>query len=257
TGARHYLKDLYPYFDDSRSSPLVQATIRGSKKVRGDPIHRKPPLRTSHIQFFVDKATQTQKYDDLLFATIIACAFYGCHRTGELVVPNRKALRDWRKIIKRSTLRFDGGRAGYHLPYHKADPFYRGTEILFTAQEALGRWSSTAWKIYIRDNPSVRAEQELAQLRLNQLAARIHLSMFSLCYLIFSSFCSFLSSRYTFFFTPPSSPQQHSLAYIALSRSAECIWASACVVANPDFSDEQQRLPSQIIFIPGYLLSPG
>ncbi|THU91098.1 hypothetical protein K435DRAFT_555066, partial [Dendrothele bispora CBS 962.96] len=111
TGARHYLKDIYPYFDDSRSSPLVQATIRGSKKVRGDPVHRKPPLRTSHIQSFVDKATHSQKYDDLLFATIIACAFYGCHRTEELVVPNRKALCDWHKIIKRSTLRFDGGHA--------------------------------------------------------------------------------------------------------------------------------------------------
>ncbi|THU91096.1 hypothetical protein K435DRAFT_863739 [Dendrothele bispora CBS 962.96] len=129
------LHDLYAYFDDSRSFPLVQATICGSKKVRGDPIHCKPPLRTSHIQSLVDKATHTRKYDDLLFATIITCPFYGCHCTGELVMPNCKALCDWRKIIKHSMLRFDGGCAGYHLPYHKADPFHRGTEILFTAQE--------------------------------------------------------------------------------------------------------------------------
>jgi len=128
----------------------------------------------------------------------------------------------------------------YHLPYHKGDPFYRGTDVLFTRQEvadpvsllreyerlrdkhhgartalflredgrnptrswfdtkffavlgqdygghspraggatflaglglseeiiqAIGRWSSAAWKIYIRDNPTVRAEQQLAALR--------------------------------------------------------------------------------------------
>ena len=151
------------------------------------------------------------------------------------------SLRDWRKIIKRASLQFSFGRAGYHLPYHKGDRFYRGTDILFTSQEvanpvsllqdyvkhrdavhggraalficengshptrswfekkffavldrsfgghspraggatfyaslglsediiqALGRWSSEAWKIYIRDNATIRAELQLAAIRL-------------------------------------------------------------------------------------------
>jgi hypothetical protein len=33
--------------------------------------------------------------------------------------------------------------------------------------QALGRWSSEAWKIYIRDNPTVRAELQLSFLRLS------------------------------------------------------------------------------------------
>ena len=33
-------------------------------------------------------------------------------------------------------------------------------------QSGLGSWSSTAWKIYIRDNPTVRAEQQLAVLQM-------------------------------------------------------------------------------------------
>jgi hypothetical protein len=41
TGVRHFLHELYPAFDDNRASPSVQATIRGSKKVRADPIRRK------------------------------------------------------------------------------------------------------------------------------------------------------------------------------------------------------------------------
>jgi hypothetical protein len=38
TGVRHFLKDLYPDFDTHRCHPLLTTTIRGSKKVRGDPV---------------------------------------------------------------------------------------------------------------------------------------------------------------------------------------------------------------------------
>ena len=239
TGVRHFLHDFYPDFDTNRFSPLVQATIRGSKKTRADPVHRKQPLRISHLSAFLDTAHRTQDYDDLLFITIMSCCFYGCHRSGELVLKGKKNV-DWHKIIKRSSLHFSGGYAGYRLPYHKTDPFYRGTDILFSPQEvadpvallreftqardalhgarrplfirqdgshptrtwfdskffslvdrsfgghslraggatfyaalglsetvimALGRWSSEAWKIYIHDNPCVRAALQLATLR--------------------------------------------------------------------------------------------
>ena len=239
TGARHFLHRLYPSFDDNRASPLVQATIRGSKKVRADPVRHKQPVRIEHLLSFEAAAHSSGSYDDLLFAMIVSCCFYGCHRSGELVLKSKKEV-DWRKIIKRSSLRFSPGYAGYRLPYHKTDPFFHGTDILFSAQQhadpvtllknfvrrrdklhgarralflredgshptrawfdsklfsfvdrsfgghslraggatfyaslglsesiimALGRWSSEAWKIYIRDNPGVRAAIQLAALR--------------------------------------------------------------------------------------------
>ncbi|KAJ7150092.1 hypothetical protein C8R43DRAFT_823077, partial [Mycena crocata] len=135
TGARHFLQDLYPDFDENRKHPLVQATIRGSKKIRADPVHRKLPLRPSHLATFLEIALVTGTYDDFLFIVILSCCFYACHRSGELIQKNQKALVDWRKIIKRGTLTFERGRAGYRLPYHKGDPFYRGTDILFTEQD--------------------------------------------------------------------------------------------------------------------------
>ncbi|KAF5369108.1 hypothetical protein D9615_010430 [Tricholomella constricta] len=240
TGVRHFLRDIYPDFDTNRAHPLVQTTIRGSKKIRADRVKRKLPLRVAHLSQFLAIARETGSYDDLLFAVIISCCFYACHRSGELVQKNGSALFDWRKVIKRTSLQFSEGHAQYFLPYHKSDPFYRGTDILFTPQEvldpvallreyatrrdrlhgsrpalflcedgshptrswfdrrffrvlgrdfgghspraggatfyaglglsedviqALGRWSSSAWKIYVRENPAVRAELQLAALR--------------------------------------------------------------------------------------------
>ena len=238
TGVRHFLHELYPTFDDNRASPSVQATIRGSKKVRADPVRRKQPIRTEHLSAFVHSALVSHNYDKFLFATIMSCCFYGCHRSGELILKSKKDV-DWRKIIKRSSIQFSPGYVGYRLPYHKTDPFFTGTDILFNSQEiadpvtllqqyivfrdklhgarrplflredgshptrawfdsilfsfvdksfgghsaraggatfyaslglsesvimALGRWSSEAWKIYIRDNPCVRAALQLATL---------------------------------------------------------------------------------------------
>jgi hypothetical protein len=187
-------------------------------------------------------AQETHSYDDLLFATILSCAFYACHQIGEMVCKSDKSLHDWRKVIKWGSLSFTPNHANYHLPYHKADRFYQGTDILFMMQEiadpvhllhdyitlqdsihgakttlfltqdgsvpsrhwfdqrfftrldqsfgghsacaggatfyaslglskdiiqALGRWSSQSWRIYIRDNPSIRAEAQLAAIRLH------------------------------------------------------------------------------------------
>jgi hypothetical protein len=233
SGAHHFLAELYPDFERNRASPSVQATIAGMRKIRADPITRKAPLRTCHL--LEQMARATDNYDDWLFAAILSCAFYGCHRMGELITSNDHSLRDWRKIIKRGSLAFEGRRMSYTLPYHKGDHFEDlveqavGSPILLMQEyllrrdirhgakaalflcadgnspsrswfdrrffkvldrsfgghsarvggatfyaalgltedviQALGRWSSQAWKIYIRDNPSVRAEAQLASIR--------------------------------------------------------------------------------------------
>ena len=136
TGTHHFLHELYPNFDDNHASPSVQATIqvRGSKKVCTDPVHRKQPIHPEHLLAFMETAHRTHNYDDLLFATIMSCCFYGCHRSGELVLKGKKQV-DWQKFIKLSSLHFSPGYVGYRLPYHKTDPFYCGTDILFATQD--------------------------------------------------------------------------------------------------------------------------
>jgi hypothetical protein len=54
---------------------------------------------------------------------------------GKLVQKNDRSLFDWRKIIKRAFLTFENGHAQYRLPYHKGDPFFHGTDVIFTCQD--------------------------------------------------------------------------------------------------------------------------
>jgi len=72
SSASHFLADLYPSFNTSRSHPLVKATIRGSKKVRADSIKQKLPLRPAHLTTFLSMAQAFKSYDDFLFATILS-----------------------------------------------------------------------------------------------------------------------------------------------------------------------------------------
>ncbi|KAF8799121.1 hypothetical protein BYT27DRAFT_7067107, partial [Phlegmacium glaucopus] len=97
TGASHFLHHIYPDFNQNRNHPLVLSTIRGSKKICADPVIRKLPLRLSHLTFFYDLAFNSNSYDDFLFITILSCAFYGCHRIGELIVKSDRTLFDWQK----------------------------------------------------------------------------------------------------------------------------------------------------------------
>jgi len=113
----------------------MKSTVRGAKKVRGNPMQRKLPLHLAHLQSFINVALCTSNYDDYLMALLLSCAFYGCHQMGELVQKNDHTLFNWRKIIKHASLTFENGCAQYHLPYHKSDPFFQGTDVIFTSQD--------------------------------------------------------------------------------------------------------------------------
>ncbi|KAF5343176.1 hypothetical protein D9758_017049 [Tetrapyrgos nigripes] len=135
TVAHHFLCDIYPDFVKNCSDPLVQATISGSKKIRADPVKQKLPLCLAHLQAFYDWYLKDPTYDNLLFITILSCISYGCHHAGELVVSNSKSSKSrlgYQKLVKRSSLSFCHHHVQYHLPYHKGDHFYWGSDILLS-----------------------------------------------------------------------------------------------------------------------------
>ena len=57
-----------------------------------------------------------------------------------------------------------GQRFGGHSPRTGYATFLASLGILESIIQAVGRWSSEAWKIYIQENPTVRVEQQLAAL---------------------------------------------------------------------------------------------
>lgn len=57
-------------------------------------------------------------------------------------------------------------RFGGHSPRTGYATFLASLGVSESIIQAVGRWSSEAWKIYIRENPAIRVEQQLAALRL-------------------------------------------------------------------------------------------
>ena len=57
-------------------------------------------------------------------------------------------------------------RFGGHSARAGGVTFCAGLGVSESIIQALGQWSSEAWKIYIRENPSVCAEQQLAAIHL-------------------------------------------------------------------------------------------
>jgi hypothetical protein len=71
-------------------------------------------------------------HDDLLFIAQLITGFFALLRLGEMVFPDNVQIRDWRKVSHRSTVRLSDHRYEFVLPYHKADCFFSGNQVLIT-----------------------------------------------------------------------------------------------------------------------------
>src|ERR1700736_3945357 len=102
---------------------LVAPSCAGNDRWRQEDLcgsHQMEASTVAKLDAFLCVARAMGTYDDLLFVCLLSCCFYACHRSGKLVWKNQKDLQDWQKVIKRASLCFTDGRAGYRLPYHKA-----------------------------------------------------------------------------------------------------------------------------------------
>ena len=68
---------------------------------------------------------------------------------GELTFPNDVNLCNWRKDTKRSTVKISNDQYEFHLPSHKADPFFEGNHILIKSQQYCDINPLTAFTIYL------------------------------------------------------------------------------------------------------------
>ncbi|KAL7278881.1 hypothetical protein ACG7TL_006712 [Trametes sanguinea] len=102
------------------------------RRLFNSPPNRKLPLTVEHILLLLDAFPNTS-FDNMLFRAILLCGFFGLHRLGKLVHPDRNDLRDWRKTIKRSSVSLFPDNFSYSLPTHKSNPNHHGHQVVISA----------------------------------------------------------------------------------------------------------------------------
>ncbi|KAI9063514.1 hypothetical protein FKP32DRAFT_1532334, partial [Trametes sanguinea] len=132
SGICNQLETIYPYVRENRHSSLVARTLKGCKRLYNTPPNRKLPLSIENILDLFTHFPPTS-YDNNLFRALLVCGFFGLHRLGELVANDNSCLRDWRKYIKRSSVRLFGDNFSYTLPTHKAQPHFQGHQVVISS----------------------------------------------------------------------------------------------------------------------------
>lgn len=126
-------RQLEPFFPDirkNRKTILVSRTMAGCMRRFGTPVKRKAPFSHANLLFVLDSLASHPSHDNLLFIAILFTGFHALLRLGELVFPDKKNLRNYRKIALRHTVSILPTQYSFFLPSHKGDRFFEGNTIL-------------------------------------------------------------------------------------------------------------------------------
>jgi hypothetical protein len=135
SGLCQQLEPHFPGVRAARHSVLVERTLKGCRRLRGVATKRKRALTFSDLLFVYNTLKDSQSHDDRLFLAMLFTGFFALMRLGELSFPNDKQLRNWRKVTKRSSVVVSDDQYEFHLPAHKADPFFQGNRIIVKKQQ--------------------------------------------------------------------------------------------------------------------------
>lgn len=126
-------RQLEPFFTDiccNRNSMLVSRTMAGCMRRFGTPVKRKVPLSHANLLHILDSMVSAPSHDDLLFSMLILTGFHALMRLGELVFPDKKALRNYCKISLHHSISIQPTQFSFFLPSHKGDHTFEGNTIL-------------------------------------------------------------------------------------------------------------------------------
>ena len=133
SGLVQQLEPEFPSIRNLRASRLVSKVMRGCLKMRGQEIQRKKALSIADLRFLTQQIDWPCDHDDLLFVAILYTGFHGLLRLGEMTFPDDASIRDWWKVIKRSSLVLTTHSYEFILPAHKADKTFEGNKVIVCA----------------------------------------------------------------------------------------------------------------------------
>ncbi|TFY50678.1 hypothetical protein EVG20_g11389 [Dentipellis fragilis] len=133
SGICHQLEPFFPNVRNAQRSKLVTQTLAGCSRLRGTAPDRKTLLTRLQLTHAIHSIPVTSPdLDDLLFVTLIATAFHGLLRLGELVVHDNPRQRDDRAITERQSVCVLANGFRFLLPTSKTDRVFNGAEIIIT-----------------------------------------------------------------------------------------------------------------------------
>ena len=130
SGICRQLKPFYPEIRQHRKSLLVSCTMAGCLRRFGTPTKHKSPFSHADLQQVLDSLPPTPSHDDLLFCALLLTGFHALMRLSELVFPDKRALRNYRKISLRHTVSVLPHQYSFFLPSHKGDHTFEGNSIV-------------------------------------------------------------------------------------------------------------------------------
>ena len=129
---------LEPFFPDVRSHRrhwLVTKTLIGCRKMLPSSTTQKRPISRTELTDVAQRYAASTSFDNTLFLAILLTRFHGLLRLGELTWPDNSNLRDYRKVIMRSTVQVYPKSFQFTLRGHKADRLFEGSHILIQSTE--------------------------------------------------------------------------------------------------------------------------
>ena len=105
SGIAHQLEPYFPDICRARSSYLVKRTLCGRKCLKGTATHRKQALTLDDLGRVIAYYAESTDHDDLLFVSQLLSGFFALMRLGELIFPDDESICDWKKIIRRESVR--------------------------------------------------------------------------------------------------------------------------------------------------------
>jgi hypothetical protein len=130
SGICRQLEPFYPDVRHNRKTILVSRTMAGCMRRFGRTVKRKSPFSHADLLHVLQKIGNSPSHDDLLFRAMLLSGFHALMRLGELVFPDKKILRNYRKISLRHTVRVLGNQYSFLLPSHKGDRIFEGNTVL-------------------------------------------------------------------------------------------------------------------------------
>src|ERR1700678_1440270 len=135
SGVCSQLETFFPNVRVHRHHWLVTKTLAGCHKMFPSAVSCKCAVTRSELATITQSYIHSISYDDTIFLGILMTGFHGLMCLGELTWPDNVKLRDYRKVIMRSSVLVEPKSYQFTWQGHKADRLFEGNIVLIQSTD--------------------------------------------------------------------------------------------------------------------------